>query len=140
MDRKMRAMLLSPLSNSYQGVKNVLATTLEESGVLLVDVDSLSTSGLLVDSILDSIKSVDFLIADISGQNANILYELGFAYALRKPALLILDVSKSNVLPQDLAGYQTVFYDSRDLETFRQSLSHFVQFQVYKQSKEHLSV
>ena len=62
-------------------------------------------------SILDGIREADLIIADVSHQNPNVLYEMGFAHALRKPTILLFDIKSGSSLPSDLAGLQYITYD-----------------------------
>lgn len=57
-----------------------------------------------------NIESADALIVDITGANPNIMYELGFAHALKKPVLPIVRKGDSDV-PSDLQGYLFYVYD-----------------------------
>ena len=44
------------------------------------------------------------------------MYELGFAHALRKPTILLIDFKSSDSqLPADLAGFEYFSYDRSDL-------------------------
>ncbi|MFA6247620.1 MAG: hypothetical protein WC615_11815 [Mucilaginibacter sp.] len=48
---------------------------------------------LIIYPILKAIDRCDFLCADLTGMNDNVLFEIGFAIAKRKPIWLILDTS-----------------------------------------------
>ena len=43
----------------------------------------------ILDDIWQAINAADFVIADITGRNPNVLYELGLAHALAKPVLIL---------------------------------------------------
>jgi nucleoside 2-deoxyribosyltransferase len=65
-------------------------------------------------SILDGIREADLIIADVSEQNPNVMYELGFAHALRKPAIHLINIKSSTGIPSDLEGLDYVVYDPAD--------------------------
>jgi nucleoside 2-deoxyribosyltransferase len=70
----------------------------------------------LTSLILDRIRQADLIIAEVSRQNPNVMYELGFAHALRKPAILLLNINSGDSrLPADLAGFEYFPYDPADL-------------------------
>jgi predicted nucleotide-binding protein len=54
------------------------------------------------------------IIADVSQQNPNVFYELGFAHALRKPTILLFNSKSGSGLPSDLDGLQYIAYDPAD--------------------------
>jgi len=66
-------------------------------------------------NILESIREADLIIADVSHQNPNVLYETGFAHALRKPTILLFDVKSGSRLPSDLDGLQYITYDRANI-------------------------
>jgi hypothetical protein len=55
------------------------------------------------------------LVVDITRQNPNVLYELGFAHALRKPSILISSSEVNSSPPSDLAGFQYIVYEPNHL-------------------------
>lgn len=48
---------------------------------------------LIISEILNKIESADFLCADLTGLNDNVLFEIGFAIGRKKPVFLIHDTS-----------------------------------------------
>ncbi len=51
--------------------------------------DTSNESVPIIDEIRQSIQQADVIIADCTGANANVFYELGYAHALNKPTILI---------------------------------------------------
>lgn len=72
--------------------------------------DDLFTPTDILDDIWRGITGARHVIADISGRNPNVLYELGIAHTLAKPAL-ILSRSVENI-PIDLATLRLIAYGS----------------------------
>ena len=66
-------------------------------------------SGQILALIHAGIESCDLVIADLSEGNANVTYELGYAHALRKPAVHISSTPPKE-LPFDLRQWQTIDY------------------------------
>ena len=65
---------------------------------------------MLLDKIIDSIKNADLIIADISGRNPNVFYELGIAQTLGKEVILITKDAISEV-PTDIKGFEFIRYE-----------------------------
>ncbi len=78
-----------------------------------------------------SIEKADALIVDITGANPNIMYELGFAHALKKQVLPIVKRGDSNI-PSDLQGYLYFVYDDMDELENRQLLIHTINKWLYR--------
>lgn len=68
----------------------------------------------IVNGLLDAIRSCDFCIADITGNNVNVIYELGFATALEKPIILL--TQDLETLGFDLRGMSAILYDRDNLD------------------------
>jgi hypothetical protein len=59
--------------------------------------DDIARSGDIVRQVLGHIERADVVLADLTGGNANVLYELGYAHAKGKPLVLVTqDRSKAN--------------------------------------------
>ncbi len=72
----------------------------------------------LLEKIKKQISDADLLIADISGRNPNVFYELGLADALGKKVILITQDAVSEV-PSDIRHLEFIRYDlDRDTEFF----------------------
>ena len=63
----------------------------------------------LLDKIRDLIDSSDFVIADISGRNPNVFYELGLAHASNKEVILITHDTVEDA-PTDIRSYEFIRY------------------------------
>jgi nucleoside 2-deoxyribosyltransferase len=74
-------------------------------------------------ALLESLRSADVLIADVSQKQPGMLFELGYAHALGKPIILLLSTEAAAGLPLDLAAFQVITYNPRDLASLTQRLS-----------------
>lgn len=52
------------------------------------------------------------LLADLSGKNANVFYELGLAHAARKP--VVFAAAQIDDIPFDLRHLRVIVYDVRE--------------------------
>lgn len=77
--------------------------------------DERATSGDIFPQIVRHIIEARIVIANISGRNPNVFYELGIAHAFDKPVILLAN-SKSDV-PFDISAKRIIFYsNNKDLE------------------------
>ena len=67
-------------------------------------------------SIRQMIEKSDFVIADLTGNNPNVMYEVGFAQGLGKSILPIVQESERQVSPH-MAGMLYVPYDPQQPES-----------------------
>lgn len=73
--------------------------------------DECNNTGLILNDIIESIKEASIIIADITPNNPNVFYEVGYAHAINKPTILLSD-RKREKLPFDVSGFRTIFYDN----------------------------
>jgi hypothetical protein len=72
--------------------------------------DEIFASKPIVEDILNCIKSSNIIIADLTGRNANVFYELGLAHALNKNVILLTqDISD---VPFDLKHLRIIEYQN----------------------------
>ena len=84
----------------------------QESGLKSRRADSLFRPSPIIRDIWEYINSSKILIADITGLNPNVMYELGLAHAIAKPVIIVSD-SIENV-PFDLRFLRILLYDVKD--------------------------
>jgi hypothetical protein len=75
--------------------------------------DSFSESKVIHDDIWRHIAKADVLVVDVTGQNANVMYEYGMAAAVRRPAQVIAIKSKDDELshPFDVGPLRYLSYE-----------------------------
>jgi hypothetical protein len=67
----------------------------------------------IIDKIKDEIRAADIIIADISGGNPNVFYELGLAHAHEKFTLLVTQ-DDYHKLPFDVESFRVLSYQNPD--------------------------
>ena len=87
-----------------------IKATCEELDSYCERVDEQIFQGSILDRILNQISKADVVIADMSGRNPNVFFEVGYAKALDKK--LILLTSSVEDIPFDLKHYTHIVYDS----------------------------
>lgn len=86
-----------------------------------VRVDLLNDAGSITQSIIDYLEDSDLVIADISGHNPNVFYEIGYRTRTKKPIIHLK--SKSATLPFDINTIRTFDYDLTDLDSVESAKS-----------------
>ena len=74
--------------------------------------DNLFRPSPIIKDIWEYINKSKILIADITGSNANVMYELGLAHAIAKPVIIISDTIDS--VPFDLRYLRLLLYDMQN--------------------------
>lgn len=92
--------------------QEVITPTCERFGYNCIRADKCYTTSAIIKDIVKEISNASLIIADITMDNPNVFYELGFAHALGKPTILLADKNKRDRLPFDISGYRTVFYEN----------------------------
>lgn len=87
----------------------VIKPVCESQGVKVIRVDESSRNGSIIDEIRSEIMSSTFVIADITPDNPNVYYEVGFAHGIQKKVILLCNDQRER-LPFDLVDSRTIFY------------------------------
>jgi hypothetical protein len=67
------------------------------------------------------IKKADVVLAVISRNDPDVYFQMGFAYALHKPLILLAEQNRP--IPLDFPNLQTIFYDRNRMESIEQALA-----------------
>lgn len=79
----------------------------------------------LLQKISDQICKADVIIADITGKNANVFYEIGLAHAYEKP-VIFLTQDPPETAPVDIRQFEFIHYTFSNAETFLKKLNNAV--------------
>jgi len=82
--------VLMPLKREYENIYlKVLKPVIESLGYQVSKADKNLKSGVIIEQIYESIRNASLIVADVSGRNPNVFYELGYANALGKRYVII---------------------------------------------------
>ena len=81
----------------------------------LARADTMPGSAMITTRIFEAIQQSDVCIADLSGLNANVFYELGIRHSLALPAIHI--AAEGTELPFDNAQHDAIFYDISSIDS-----------------------
>lgn len=120
--------VVMPFHSLYQiEYENIIKPTLEDLNIKCIRGDEIYSKQRIMDDIWNSIKSCRFVIAELTGKNPNVLYEVGLAHALGKPVIIL--TRNSDDVPFDLKDLRYLFYDVNDPfwgENLRKALKNLV--------------
>jgi nucleoside 2-deoxyribosyltransferase len=94
-------------------------------------VDEQNYEGSILERIYNQIAKADLIIADMTGRNPNVFYEVGYAHALNKPTILL--TQDSNDIPFDLKHYPHIIYEKK-ISTIRTELTKKINW--FKENKK----
>jgi hypothetical protein len=75
----------------------------------------------ILDRIYNQIAKADIVIADMSGRNPNVFYEVGYAHAIGKTTVLL--TNKADDIPFDLKHFPHLIYSATGLASMRTELT-----------------
>lgn len=103
-------LVLMPFHQSLRALyDDQLKSVAARAGLSIIRADDFFLSGHVVDQVWSAIVQAKILIADCSGRNANVFYEIGLAHAIGKPVILI--ASNEDDVPFDLRHQRFVRYE-----------------------------
>jgi len=107
---KGKVFVLMPFSSQYSGVYATIRQCCEDLDLSCERADDDSSPGRITDRIYDGILSADILIADMTGRNPNVFYELGLAHAITDRVILLTQSTED--VPFDLKDWLHVHYNN----------------------------
>jgi hypothetical protein len=99
-----------PIGSYY---KKVYEQGIQKAGLRPVRADDdMFKTGKIVDQVWIGIHNAKVLVAELTGRNPNVFYELGLAHALQKPVVLVS--SNEEDVPFDVHHIRVIYYDVYD--------------------------
>ncbi|MCB1906122.1 MAG: hypothetical protein KDH15_02035 [Rhodocyclaceae bacterium] len=111
----LRFLSLLPLDASVRRLRDAVGRALREAGAEAVFIDEAVVGAAWVDHVVELIRGSDAVIADVSRQAGNVLFEIGVAHGLGKPLILLVSDDGDAELPSDLAGFPYLTYAPENL-------------------------
>ena len=109
---KLTAFVIMQFGEDFDALYNdVIIPVCKELGYGPVRADN-CYGEIILEDIVKGISDASLVIADITKDNPNVFYELGYAHALKKPTILLADQNQREKFPFDTQGYRTIFYQN----------------------------
>lgn len=115
--------VLMPFREELEPIYQIIQEAGQRAGLQVMRADEIMFPGRITDQISDAIERASLIVADITGQNANVLFEVGMANALGKDILIISQDREG--IPFDIREQRVIFYENtiRGAETLREQLA-----------------
>jgi len=116
-ERSPKIFVLMPFSHDLDDLYHLgILDTARKLNCSCERVDEVEFTGSIMEKIYESIINARVIVAEVTAQNLNVYYEVGYAHALNKPTILI--TKRIDTAPFDLKGYNHIVYkDIRDLRS-----------------------
>jgi hypothetical protein len=102
---------IMPFADGFGDIDKIIEKSAEDCGLDYVRSDRRSSPGRVMPQILRDIQQASVIVADITGRNANVFYELGIAHQIKGPDRVIIitqdDCSKA---PFDVCDFRQLRY------------------------------
>ncbi len=108
MNDKFRIFMLMPFAEKLAKIYEHIKKTLEELGHRISRADDIFRSTPIMEDVVNLIKRADIIIADLTGRNPNVFYELGRAHEQEK---YVIQISQDDKIPFDTSHIRTIMYN-----------------------------
>ena len=98
--------------------KDTFKPAIEEAGYEPYRADEDPSVSIPIEQIEKSIREAEVCFAEITTDNANVWYELGYAFALRKPVIMVCESNVRQKFPFDVQHRTITLYDSASASDF----------------------
>jgi nucleoside 2-deoxyribosyltransferase len=102
-------------ANADKLFKYIIKPVCEDCDFEAIRVDQLNDANSITQTIIEHLESADLVIADITGHNPNVFYEMGYRARTKKPIIHLKP--KLEKLPFDIHAIRTFEYDLTDLDS-----------------------
>lgn len=93
----------------------VIRPVCEQIGFITERADEIDEPGLISKKIIVRLFNADLVIADLTGNNPNVFYELAIRHATGKPVVHLIEHNEK--IPFDVFDFNTIHIDHSDLES-----------------------
>lgn len=112
MNPKPHVFVLMPFKEEFSDVYQFgIKSACQEVGAYCSRIDEQSFTESIFERLFNQIARADIIVADMSGRNPNVFFEVGYAYALNKKVVLL--AQNPTDIPFDLKIYPHIIYGSQ---------------------------
>lgn len=98
-----------------QILSHVIEPIVSEFGYKAVRSDKIDKPGIITSQIVNHIINDPLVVADLTGRNPNVFYELAIRHAIKKPVIQL--IKKGERIPFDVSTQRTIQIDHKDLDS-----------------------
>ncbi|MBM4329771.1 MAG: hypothetical protein FJ117_00875 [Deltaproteobacteria bacterium] len=104
---------------SDQILKYLIEPVAMTCGYKAIRADKISEPGIITSQVIQHVIDDPMVVADLTGWNPNVFYELAIRHTFRKPYVQI--IQKGERIPFDVSGIRTVEVDHHDLDSVEEA-------------------
>jgi len=117
--------LLTPQTKEFLPIRKHIADALREDGMEeLARLEEPEWRMAIQEKMMRDMGRADFIIADLTGGDPQVMYELGFAQAIRRPVIFI--VQQVAKIPLKTKAFQFLTYDPGNPDALRDRIRRWV--------------
>lgn len=109
---------------SDQVLTHIIKPAASECGYEAIRADQISEPGIITSQVIQHIVDDALVVADLTGRNPNVFYELALRHALKKPVVQIIHYDEA--IPFDVAASRTIHVNHHDLDSAAQAKNQIV--------------
>lgn len=133
-ESKRKCFIITPIGNETDPIRRHIDGLINECIIPAIGEKyeciashQMNDPGSISNSIINEIFESDIVIANITGFNPNVMYELAFRHSINKP-VIIIKLDDGEPIPFDTHGERTIFYqnDFQGTSDLRKKISQMV--------------
>lgn len=106
-------------------ILDILYQAIDNQNIKRIDsFDEIVVSSKITDSLINNISAADFIIAVLTKESPNIIFELGIATGIKKPIFMV--IGEGLQVPYNLSDVTTIRINNNLSENIKLPLKHFV--------------
>ncbi len=126
---QLKAFIVMPLGESWSNlIHGFVRQSVERVGedIIAVRADEIADPGRITNQIVEQLHNCDFVIADITGNNPNVAWELGYAHAHNKPCVIMRQEGSTELQPFDIYDHRRIEYSVEPTSDQEKQLAEFI--------------
>ncbi|MBF0564430.1 MAG: response regulator [Nitrospirae bacterium] len=115
-----------PFDDKFEDVYKLgIKGAVEELGFICKRADGIQYTGGIIKKIYEFIRTSHVIVADMTGKNPNVFYEVGYAHAIEKE--VILTTQNVDDIPTDLKNFIHIKYEASKITKLKDNLKQKIQ-------------
>jgi hypothetical protein len=107
-----RCFVIMPFAKEFNEVYQMIKETIEvDAGFICLRGDDPLAGNLIMEDVLRGIGESEIIIADLTGRNPNVFYELGITHMVKDISKVILITQDIESVPFDLKAFRFIVYN-----------------------------
>lgn len=111
--------VIMPFADEFSGVYDCIKSAIEGIGLSCARADELKSIGVVMSKVWSEIYECGVVIADCSGRNPNVFYELGVAHTVGKKCVILTHDAEA---PFDIRHMEYIRYHRSEMEKLSENL------------------